>query len=92
VAEGERGEREGLQHRERLRDEQNIATIQPVYPDSRERREKKCGNLSREADDSEQEGRAGEAIDKPAGGQARHPCAHQGNGLSGEVQAEISVT
>ena len=91
VAQGECGEREGLQHRERLRDEQNIAAIQAVHPDSGEGREKKCGDLSREADDAQQERRAGEAIDEPAGREARHPRAHQRNALSTEVQAKISV-
>ena len=91
MAEGENGKREGLQHCQDLRYEQNLAAIEAIHPHSGDGREKEGGDLSREADDAEQERRAGEAIDEPASGEARHPCAHQGDGLSGEVEAEISV-
>ena len=75
-----------------MRDEQNVAAIEAVHPDSGDRREEECGDLSREADDAEEKRGAGEAIDEPAGGETRHPCAHQGNALPAEVEAEISVT
>jgi hypothetical protein len=91
MAEGKNGEREGLQHRQELRHDQNLAAIEAVHPDSGDGREKKCGDLAGEADDTEQEGRTGETIDEPTCGEARHPCAHQRGGLSGEVEAEISV-
>jgi hypothetical protein len=67
------------------------AAIEAVHPNSGDRREEEGGDLPGEADDAEQKRRAGEAIDEPAGGEARHPCARQGNALLAEVGAEISV-
>lgn len=80
-----------MQHGQGLGDEQNVAAIEAVDPDSGEGGEEERGDLSGEADDAEEECGTGEAIDEPTGGQARHPCAHQGNALAAEVEAKISV-
>ena len=42
-------------------------------------------------DDAEQQGRAGEPVDQPAGGDARDPGADERNALAAEEQPVVAV-
>src|ERR1017187_965073 len=92
AGESEYGERERLQHREILSDNQDATTIEAVNPYACERSDEKSGNLSREGDDAEKQRRPGEFVNEPTGGDARHPGADERNALSGEKQAVIAMT
>ena len=89
MREREGGERERLQRGERLRPHEHRALVPAVDPDAGEGREQEGRNLAREADDAEQPRGAGEAIDEPTGGDARHPGADERDALAAEEEAEV---
>ena len=49
------------------------------------------GNLAGEADGAQQQRRSGEAIDQPAGGDAGHPGADEGDALAAEEEPEVAM-
>jgi hypothetical protein len=75
----------------RLRPHQHLAAVEPVNPDAGKGREEKCGNLPGKADRAQQQRRAGEAIDQPTGGDARHPGADERDALAAEEEAEVAM-
>ena len=77
--------------RERLRPDQQLAAVEAVDPDAGEGREEEGGNLAGEADDAEQQRRAGEPVDQPAGGDAGHPRADERDALAAEEEPEVAV-
>ena len=81
---------ERLHHGEGLRPDQNLAAVETVDPDTRKRRKNEGGNLSGEADCTQQQSRAGEAVDKPARRDARHPGADERDGLATEKETEVA--
>src|SRR5690242_621333 len=90
MGERERGQGERLQHRQRLRDQHGAVTIPTVHPDAGKRGKKERGNLAHEAGQAEQECGTGETVHQPAGRQARHPRADQGDALPCEIQPVVS--
>ena len=90
AGERQHGERERLQHREHLRDDQDAMPVPAVDEHAGERREHERRDLAAEADDAEQQRRAGEPIDQPARGNARDPGADQRDALSAEEEAVVS--
>src|SRR5947209_16974124 len=65
--------------------------VEAVHPHSGERPQQQRGDLRGEADNSEQECRISEPIDEPAGGDARHPCADQGDALAAKEQPVVAM-
>ena len=91
LREREPRERERLQHGERLRPDQDLAAVDAIDEDAGDGREQEGGDLSGEADDAEQQRGAGEAIDEPDGGDARHPGADERDALAAEEEAEVAM-
>ena len=75
IAEAEAGQRQRLDHGERLRPDEHLAAVKAVDPDTGNGSEDKGGNLTGEGHGAEQEGGAGEPVDEPTGGHPRHPSA-----------------
>jgi hypothetical protein len=90
--EGERGQGEGLNAGEDLGPDKELAAIEAVDKYSGEGREEEGGDLSGEADGAEEQGRAGEPVDEPTGGDAGHPGADERDALAGEEEAEVAMT
>ena len=60
-------------------------------PDAGERPQGEGDDLPREADDAEQQGRAGQPVDQPSRRQPRHEAADQRHALAGDEEAEVRV-
>ena len=88
----QRGQRQRLHARQRLGPHQKLASVEAVDPDAGKRRQHKCGNLSRESDQSQQQRRPRQPVDQPTGGDPRHPGANQRDALPGKEQPEVAVT
>ena len=65
--EGERGKREGLQHRDDLGHDERSVAIPAIDQDSRKWGQKERRSLAGEADGSEEHGGSGQPVDQPAG-------------------------
>ena len=88
---GQRGQREGLQHRHGLRRDEQPVAVPPIDVDAGERADEERGELPREADDAEEEGRSGQAIDEPARRRRGDPRAGQRDDLSAEEQPVVPI-
>jgi len=88
---GQRGKRDRLEHRQYLGHHENPVPIPPVDEHSGERSKQKCGNLAKESYDAEQKYRVREAIDEPAGGDARDPRTNERYGLTTEEEPVVPV-
>ena len=86
---GQTGQREGLQHRKNLRHDQGLVAIPSVYPDTRERSQKKTWYPRCKAHDAQQPRGAGYSVHQPTRGDLSHPSADQGHRLAGEEQAIV---
>jgi len=73
-----------LNHRQRLRPDENLSAIEAVNPNAGKRRNQKRGNLPGKANRAQQQRGVSQAEDQPRRGDARHPRANQGDGLSAE--------
>jgi hypothetical protein len=91
LGEGKPGHRERLDTREDLGPDEQLAAVDAVDEDTGEGCEEEGWNLSGEADQSEEKRGAGEAVDEPTGGDARHPGADKRDALAGEEEAEVTV-
>ena len=91
AGERQRGQSQRLDHGEGLGPDQHLALVEPVYPHAGEGRQQKGGNLPGKADRAQQQGRAGEPVDQPAGGDARHPRADERDALAAEEEAEVAM-
>ena len=91
-AEGEHGEGEGLQHGEVLGPDQGAVPVPAIDPDPGKGAEEKGRDLSEEGDEAEHPGRAGEAVDQPAGGDAGHPGADEREALAAEEEAVVAAS
>ena len=91
MAQRQRRQAEGLNHRQRLRDHQHAMAIPAIDPDTRERPQQQHGDLAGEAHQTEQECRTCEPIDEPCRRNPRHPCADQRGRLAGEEQRVIAM-
>ena len=91
VGEGEPGEREGLQCGGDLRPDDEFAAVEAFDPHTGKRCEDEGEDLAGEADDAEHERGVGELIDEPAGGEARHPGADEGDALAADEELEIAM-
>ena len=67
------------------------AAVPAVDPDAGEGREQERGNLAGEADVPSSKRGAGEAVDQPDGGDARHPGADERDALSAEEEPEVAM-
>jgi hypothetical protein len=74
-AQGEDRKGEGLQHRHGLCDDEQVVPVRAVNEDAREGPEHKRGKLTGKRDDTQEHGRAREAIHQPVGGGQRDPGA-----------------
>ncbi len=92
VSESERGHGERLDGGENLRPDEQLAAIKAFDPYAGERAEKKGEDLAGEADDAEKKRGVREAVNEPASGEARHPCADKRDALAEEVELEVAVT
>ena len=86
------GEGEGLDAGEDLSPDEELAAIRALDKDTGERGEEEGHDLAGEADDAKHERGVGETPDEPAGGEAGHPGAHEGDALAGEEELEVAVT
>jgi hypothetical protein len=77
------GERRGLQHQERLRDEQRATPIHAIDQHADEGAERQHADVGAEGDDAEQHGRLGEPPGEPAHRDLLRPGADQRQALAG---------
>ena len=84
-------QRRRLEHGEDLGDHQQPVAVPAVDEDAGEGGEQERGDLPGEADQAEQERRAGQPVDQPAGRDPRHPGADQRDGLAGEEEPVVAM-
>jgi hypothetical protein len=87
----QRGQRQRLDHRQGLGPHQHLPAVEPVHPYAGKGRQKKGGNLSCKADRAQQQRRAGQPVDQPAGGHARHPRADHRDALPAKEKPEVAM-
>jgi hypothetical protein len=92
TGQGQHRKQKRLDHRERLRDQEEPVSVRPVNDDAGERRKQEHRELADESGDAEHEGRAGEAVDQPAGSHAGDPRADDGDPLAAVVEAVVPGT
>ena len=80
-----------LDHGQDLGADHDAAAVGAVGPYAGQRREKQARELAREAHQTEEERRAGHAIDEPAERHLLHPRTGQRDHLATQEQAEIPV-
>jgi hypothetical protein len=80
-----------LQHGDRLRDDEQAMAIQAVDDDAGKRAEHERRKLAREADDAEQKGRAGQAVDEPVRRRRGDPRSHERHHLATEEEPVVAV-
>ena len=88
---GQPGKHERDDHRRGLRADQQPVAVPAVDEDSRERGEEERRELRGEADDPQQQRRAGQPIDKPARGRGGDPRPGQRHDLAAEEQPVVAV-
>ena len=92
LCERQRGHGERLHPGKDLRPDEELAAIESIDKHSGKWSQKKRGDLSGEAYNTEQEGRAGKPVDEPAGGDASHPGADQRDALAGKEESKVAMT
>jgi hypothetical protein len=88
----EGGHDEGLEHREELRDNEDLFSVEFISDDAAEWGSDEDGGLEGEADNAEIEDRVRELVDQPAHSDALHPGADKGDALACEEEAVVSVS
>ena len=91
AGEGEGRQREGLQHRQGLSDDDHLAAGKAVGRDPAQRSQGEHGDLRAEPCGPEQKLGVGQAVDQPALRHVLHPGADQRDDLAADEQAEIAV-
>ena len=81
-----------MQSRQRLGPNQHLPAVEAIYPYPGKGGEQEGWDLSHEADQAKHEGRPGQTIDQPAGGDPGHPGADQGDALTAEKETEVTVS
>ena len=89
--EGERRQREGLQHGQGLGHDDQLAAGKAVGRDPAQRSQGEHGDLRAEPCGAEQKFRMGQAIHQPALRHVLHPGADQRDDLAADEEAEIAV-
>ena len=85
------GQRQRLQHREHLGDDQHPVPVPAVHEDAGDGREEQRRDLAAEPHDAEQQRRAGQPVDEPARRDAGDPGADEREALPGEEQPVVPV-
>ncbi|MCY1528451.1 hypothetical protein D9M68_635560 [compost metagenome] len=88
---GEQGQADGLQTEQPLDANQQAALVVAIDPGAGQRAHQQLRQQRGEGGDAQQRRRAGEAIDQPGQGDLLQPTAQGGDGLAGEVEAEVAV-
>jgi len=66
-------------------------TVEFIGHNPGNRRKKETGYLTYESDKSQQHGRTGQPVNKPAKGHGLHPGTHKRDYLSGKIEAIVLV-
>jgi len=74
-----------------LRDQQHAPAVPPIRQHARDGHQQQRRNLARETDDPQQPRRVRQPIDEPPHRNLLHPCAGEGDGLAGEIEAEVPM-
>ena len=92
LAQRQRGKNKRQHHGASLRGDDDAMAIMPVGNRPAYRRQQKDGNLPRESNRSQQQGRSREPVNQPRLRDHLHPGANQRDELAGKEQLEIAMT
>lgn len=91
AAKGEVSQQTSLYHSEYLQDDKKAVAVEPVCKNPRHGGCEKGRSLADESDETEDKGRAAQAVDKPTHCYLLHPGTYQRKSLAPEEKSVVSV-